>query len=214
MDQKLDRVALDLLIPPINLPFELAARQDGARPRQERLQQGELARRELRCLAEVRGFPGCRIEAELSIGQQRRRARALAAQHSAHPCQQFANFEGLDQIIVGAEIEPIDPVVDAIPRGHDDDGKPAAKRAQVPQHVPAIGHRQAEIEQRQLVGFVFGCMDRSRAIRHPIDRIGRILERLLDGRADHPVVLDQQNAHPRFPSRRRRWAGLVVSLLT
>src|SRR5207244_10403468 len=107
----------------------------------------------------------------------------------------FSNLERLYQIVVRAEIEAIDAVVNAVPRGHNDDRKLAAERAKPAQHLSAISQREPKIEQCYLVGLTLRNVDGGLAIRHPIHRIGRIPKRLLDGRAYHLVVLDQQNPH-------------------
>src|SRR5262245_45907760 len=51
VDVHLDRVALDLLVPAVELLLELRARQDGAGTRKERFEHCELARRKRDALA-------------------------------------------------------------------------------------------------------------------------------------------------------------------
>jgi hypothetical protein len=80
-------------------------------------------------------------------------------------------------------------------------GSPPAQGAQAPKHLAAVRLRQSKIEQGQLVRLVLCRVERRLAVGDPIDRIGCILESLLHGRADHPVVLDQQNSHRPFPIR-------------
>jgi hypothetical protein len=106
-----------------------------------------LKQRELSCSdqfgpADKRRLSRRRVEAELSIAQKRRRAAALSAEHGAHPCQQFADLERFDQIVIRAEIEPIDALIDAIPSSNDDDGEPAAERTQAPKDIPTVRLRQ------------------------------------------------------------------------
>jgi len=123
---------------------------------------------------------------------------AETRENGAHTRQQLANLEWFHQIVVRAEIEPVDPVIDAVARGHDDHGEPPAQRAQAPKHLTAVRLRQPEIEQGQLVKLVLRRVDGGLAVGDPVDGIGRVLESLLHGRADHPVVLDQQNSHRLF----------------
>src|SRR5882724_12422993 len=154
MDQEFDRIALDFLVPAVDLPFQLAARQYRTRPRQQRRKQRELAGGKQRCLAVEGSFARCRIQMKLAIAEQRRRAAAFAAKDCAHARQQFSNLERLYQIVVRAEIEAIDAVVNAIPRGHNDDWEFAARRAKLAQHLAAIRQREPKIEQRYLVGLI------------------------------------------------------------
>ncbi|MET4447618.1 hypothetical protein ABIB75_005919 [Bradyrhizobium sp. GM2.2] len=77
-----------------------------------------------------------------AIAEQRRRTAAFPAKNGAHARQQFANLERLYQIVVRAEIEAIDAVVNAVPRGHNDDRKLAAERAKPAQHLSAISQRE------------------------------------------------------------------------
>src|SRR5712671_4254715 len=132
---------------------------------------------------------------KLAIAEQRRRAAAFAAKHCAHARQQFANLERLYQIVVRAEIEAVDAVINTVPRGYNDDRKLAAERAKPAQHLSAIRQREPKIEQRYLVGLTLRNVDGGLAIGHPIHRIGCIPKRLLDSRAYHLVVIDQQNPH-------------------
>src|ERR1700739_1558880 len=113
MDQKLDRVALDFLIPAVDLTFQFAAGHYRARPRQQRLQQGELTSRQQRRLGRTTGRARGGIEIELAVAKKGRRATALAPKHRAHARQQFANLERLYQIVVRTKIEAVYTVVNA-----------------------------------------------------------------------------------------------------
>ena len=42
---------------------------------------------------------------------------AAAAQQAAHPCQQLGKGEGLDQVIIGAQFQAVDAVIDCIACG-------------------------------------------------------------------------------------------------
>ena len=46
----------------------------------------------------------------------------VAAQHSLHPGQELGDLEGLDDIVVCAQAQTLDPVLDGTPRRDKDDG--------------------------------------------------------------------------------------------
>src|SRR5258708_13605533 len=89
-----------------------------------------------------------------AIAEEGRRAAAFAAKHCAHARQQFSNLERLYQIVIRAEIEAIDAVVNAVPRGHNDNRKFAAKPPKPAQHLAAIRQGKPKIEQCYLVGLI------------------------------------------------------------
>src|SRR5260221_13894054 len=155
MDQEFDGVALDFLVPSVDVTFEVAAGEDGAGAREQRLKHGEFARRKEGGLAEEGGFPGRGIEADFSVAEQCGRTAAFTPEHGAHPRQQFAYLEGFYQIIIRAEIQAVDTVFYAVARGHDDHRKPAADPAEPAQNLLAIGLRQYKIEQRHVVALGF-----------------------------------------------------------
>ena len=78
----------------------------------QRLQQREFPRRQPACLVIYGRLVRRRVEMHDAVAQDGRGAAALPSQNGAHPCQQFAGIERLDQIIIGAQIEPADPVID------------------------------------------------------------------------------------------------------
>jgi GrpB-like predicted nucleotidyltransferase (UPF0157 family) len=60
-----------------------------------------------------------RIERDAGCRQHRRRLAAGAAQQRAQPGIQFAEVEGLDQVVVGAGVEALDAVLHGVARGED-----------------------------------------------------------------------------------------------
>ena len=54
------------------------------------------------------------------VQRQRARRRGRAAQHRPHPQRQFARAERLGQVVVGAGLQPRDPVVLLAERGQQD----------------------------------------------------------------------------------------------
>src|SRR5216684_3093676 len=214
MDQEFDRVALDFLIPSIDVAFEIAARQNRTRARQKRPKDRELARSKQRRLAGERSLPRRRIEAYFSVAEYGRRAAALTPENGAHPRQQLADLEGFHQIVVRSKVEAIDAVVDAVACCHDNHRKLTAGLAEPAQDFPAIGFGQAKIEKRDVVALGLRGFDRRSAIGDPIDRIGSVLQRLLHGGSNHTIIFDEQNAHgyPVGTSAERNGPAMIASV--
>src|SRR5580704_3695863 len=87
---------------------------------QQRLQEREFARRQSAWLVTHGRFASGRIETDDPVGKDRRGSAALSSKDRPHPGEQLADFEGLYQVIVGAEVEPDDPILDGVARRHDD----------------------------------------------------------------------------------------------
>jgi hypothetical protein len=62
VDQDVDRIAAHFLAPAVDAVFQLLAREDGAGPLQQGVQQRELARRELRALALHHDLAGGQVQ--------------------------------------------------------------------------------------------------------------------------------------------------------
>ena len=75
--------------------------------------------------------------------------RVAAAHHRVDARQQLAEVERLDQVVVGAELEPLDAVAGLVARAEDDDaavlvaGDGAA-------HLPAVHARHHQVDDHQV----------------------------------------------------------------
>ena len=133
------------------------------------------------------------------MGDDRVRVAGIAPPDRADPGRQFAEVEGLDEIVVRAGVQPLDPVRDLVERGQDDDGRDVAAAAQRLQEADAPAVRQHEIEQDEIVA---GCGHRvARRVEagDPVHGLAVRGDLVAHGGAQHGVVLDQQDAH-RLPS--------------
>src|SRR3989442_6212075 len=137
---------------------ELGSRVDAARLGSEVAQQVELGGRQADPLAVARhpatlhvddqiataqGAPG------LGIGQ----LAVRAAQQRLDAAHQLTDAEGLDQIIVGTDLEA-DHLVDLIGPGRQEQDRGTRLAAQPPADLEAIGPRQAYVEQDQVWRYV------------------------------------------------------------
>ena len=62
------------------------------------------------------------------------------------PRLQLAHVVGLDQVVVGARLEPLDAVLDRVARGQHQDRRAVARAAQRAAHLHPVDVRQAEVE--------------------------------------------------------------------
>ena len=131
----------------------------------------------------------------------------MAAHHGAYARAELIEIEGLDEVVVGASIQPRNLVAGAVARGEHDHGHGILPRTQRAQHVEATagqGFRvgrgrggQAEVEQQEVEAFAGQRALRGARIAHPIDRMALEPQRAAQALADHPVVFHQQQSHPK-----------------
>ena len=96
------------------------------------------------------------VQADTAALQQGRRLlRLAAAQHRLDAGDQLHDAEGLDEIVVCAEIQPLNLVIFcALRRRHDDgDGRKGGRRLHAPQKLDAVEPRQHHVENDKLGRF-------------------------------------------------------------
>ena len=125
----------------------------GARIARERGQQLELLGRQLELAAAQGRAPGALVDLELADPQRTAGAveRRRAPRDRADPGDQLAQPVRLDDVVVGPELEPHDPVCLLAAGGEDDDRHPRAL-AELPADVEAVDVRQAQVEQDEVRG--------------------------------------------------------------
>ena len=136
------------------------------------------------------------VQAEVADLDPLRAARAGAGrgppQHRAHPRRHLASREGLDDVVVGPQLEARDPIrLGAACREHDD--RHVRLPAQFATHVQAGAVRKSDVQQHQVGN------GRLRLLH----RLGRgtgqgrgealTLEGFGEGLRDRPLVFDEQD---------------------
>ena len=119
-----------------------------------------------------------RIERDVAVREHVVPARDVAAQDRPHPRRELVEAEGLDEVVVGARIEPGDTVGHRVARRDDQNAHLVACTAQVAQQLEAALPRQSEVEQHQRVRIVGGVERNARRlpVLHPVDRIAVLLQ--------------------------------------
>ena len=131
-------------------------------------------------------------------------ARVGAADQRAHARLQLGELERLGEVVVGAEVQARDPVLDRIAHGEDQHRHAGAARAQALQHLEAVHLGQSQVEQHQ-VELVRG---EARSASWPLAARCTLCEDWSRARStacgEHVVVLDQEDPHGRYLLRLRR----------
>ena len=195
----LDRVAGDLLAPAVEPLLELAARERQARAVEQRFQQRELARRDRDRPAAVRDLAGGGIERERAVRDLRLGAAGVAAEHGADARRELLQAEGLDQVVVGAEIEALHPVGDRVARGEDEHRDAVLAPAQAVEDLEPVLAGQAEVEEHEVVGLGRERGLRSGAVLHPVGRVAFLPQPLAQAFPDHCVVFHEKQPHVGHP---------------
>jgi hypothetical protein len=87
----------------------------------------------------------------------------VAAQDGAHPGDELAGLEGLDEVVVGAQLEAQHPVGEAVAAG-EDEGRAGVLLLQQAQHLQAVHVGQAEVEDGQLGLHLAGAGQQARPV--------------------------------------------------
>src|SRR5579863_9073673 len=106
MDDHLDGIARDGIVPAVDALFQLLARQDRAGMLHESMQQGELARRQRRARVAIDDLARPQIELQRLGPNDGLRVAVTPSDRRAQSRQELAQLEWLDDVIVGTEIEP------------------------------------------------------------------------------------------------------------
>ena len=100
-----------------------------------------------------------RDEVDLQVArlQPKHVRRPAAAEHRADAREQLGQRERLDQIIVGAQVQPAHPIVDAVARGQDQHRRLDLALPQRLQDLEPAAARQHQVEHDQVERFCVGA---------------------------------------------------------
>ncbi|BCJ29407.1 hypothetical protein Asera_35150 [Actinocatenispora sera] len=128
---------------------------------------------------------------------------SAAAAEGAHPGHQLAQVERLRQVVVGAEVEPLDPVGDRTGgRQHQHPGTGVAGH-DLPAHFVAGHARQVAVQDDHVVAGDRQVFQRVGTVQNDVDRQPRPAQPRPDRPGQHREVLDDQHPHLAPPSSRR-----------
>ena len=136
-----------------------------------------------------------RVEPEVADREHRGPLGVAAARERAQPRQQLRERERLDEVVVGAAVEPGDAVVDGVARRQHQHRRPHAGGAQPAADLEAVHVRQHHVEHDRVVVVRLGHPERVLAAARDVGGEPLADETAAD-QARHPqLVLDDQHPH-------------------
>jgi hypothetical protein len=121
---------------------------------------------------------------------------ALAAGQRPHPGQQLHQRKGLDQVVVGAGVEPDRHVLGSVAAGQDQDRHRDPLLPDGGAHLEAVGLGDLDVEHDQIVRGIGPHLGQGgAAVQRHVHGVTVLLEALLQEPDGSNVVLDYENVH-------------------
>src|SRR5919199_5122224 len=136
------------VIPP-HFVEQALPRDDDALVAHQVLEQLELALGELDGPPAARDLVSVGIQLEVAHHQGGGAARRTPPQQRSHAGQELLALEGLDQVVVGADVEPLHAIVEPVTGGEHQDGHVVAL-AKLLGDVDTVQLREAEVEEDEV----------------------------------------------------------------
>jgi hypothetical protein len=122
----------------------------------EVLEQGEFLRRQLDQRLSPADGPRRRVQRQPGRLQPRGTLARPPPQQRADPCGQLGEGERLGQVVVRADIQPADTVIDVITDREHEHRHPPAPLPELPAQLEAVHARQHDIQDDDVVGVLDG----------------------------------------------------------
>jgi hypothetical protein len=161
----------------------------------ERLEQGELLRRERDLRVGAPGAARCRVDAEVARLEDCRPLERAAAHKRAQAGEQLSERERLRQVIVGASVETRDSILECTTRGQHQDRRPDPVLAQAAAGLEAVDPRQHHVQDEGVVLGRGGHPERVLSAPGDVDREPLLAQPTAQQGGHLHLVLDDQDAH-------------------
>src|SRR2546423_2918693 len=196
-DEDVDGAVAVRLAPAPDALEQLVARHDAAALQRERVEQPELGRRQAGGVAVDVRLDLVGVDAEL-LDLDRLAARGLLRPHAAprrglHARDELLHRERLHEVVVGPDLERVDPVVLGAAGADDDDRRADAVAARSLDDAPAVGLRDHQVEDADVGPLVAEAREPLLALRHPERVEARRRQVPRHALADDLVVLDDEH---------------------
>ena len=119
--------------------------------------------------------------------------------------------KGFDEIVVAADVEAVDAVVDAAERGEKEDRNLLPDGAQRPHQRETIEAREHAIDDEDVVDLVHGLRQAVAAVGHGLGNVPLLREPVRDIGGGLGIVLDDKDAHGGRFRRRGKDSGQPLS---
>ena len=134
------------------------------------------------------------VERQVADAQRGHAARRPAAQQRAQAGEQLLALERLDEVVVGADVEPLHARLQRVARGEHQDRRVVAVVAQALGDVDAVQARQPEVEHDDVGQEGVRLVERRDAVGGELDLVALEAQRALQNLRDLLVVLDDEHA--------------------
>ena len=122
-------------------------------------------------------------------------ARSGAAAQGPDAGHELGEGEGLGQVVVGAERQALDPVVDAARRGQHEDAGRERLAGQPPADLVAMDDGQVAVEHHDVVAVDGDPIEGGAAVVGDVDGHRLPAQATGDGVGQYLLVLDHQHSH-------------------
>src|SRR3954453_3272675 len=192
-DEDLDRVRRRERVVAPDLFEQALAGHDDALVAHEVLEQLELALGQLDRALAARDLVRVGVQREVADDERGAAARRPAAQQRAQAGEQLLALERLDEVVVGARVEPLHARLDRVARGQHED-RHVVGGAQAARDLDAVELRQAEVEDHEVRVVRGGLVERCLPAAAEAHVVAVQAQRALEHLRDLVVVLDDEHA--------------------
>ena len=197
-DVGLDGVGADGLFHAVDAVFERALGNHAAAAAQQQFEQGEFAARQQDRLSRDLDGAVHGVEAEIAGLEPEAEGAARPPQQRLQAGDQLLHGEGLLQVVVGAAVEALDAMGDAVARGQDQDRRGIAALAQGLEDLQAVTVGQRQVENAGVVARGAEGGERLVDQGHAVDDEAGVLQPLGGEVGQAIIVFDEEHAHRRF----------------
>ena len=191
----LHRVAAHLVVPVVQLLLDQRPRQHAPFVVQKQLQHRQFARRQRHLLTVAAHAAGGAVEHHVAVRQLWHQLAVTTADQRLQARRHFGQRERFAQIVVGAALQPADPLLQRIAGGKDQHRHILPGLAPLAQEIQSIEARQAEIEDHRVIRRAAQGVFTNRAVGEPVQIEAEFGQPGLDAVPDQFVIFDQQNSH-------------------
>ena len=159
------------------------------------LEQAELPRRQLHASVAHSHFARNQVHDQLTRLQQAELLPGDPAQQRLYPRDQLFHEEGLGDVVIGAQVEAFEALVEFGAGGEHDDRDGVVPLAQLAQDAQAVPPRQHDVEHDHIVALAGRQLVGADAVGGEVHGVALFLEGLADEAGDLLFIFRDQNAH-------------------
>jgi D-alanyl-D-alanine carboxypeptidase/D-alanyl-D-alanine-endopeptidase (penicillin-binding protein 4) len=138
------------------------------------------------------------LRLELEVGEAQRLALAgagAAPQQRPQAREQLLERERLDEVVVGAGVEPAHAIGHGIARGEHEHRRAVAGRTQAPAYLEPVDVRHQHVEHERVGRPVRERVERLAPVGRQLRVIALQAQRAIDGVAHCGLVVDHEDVH-------------------